>query len=111
MSTYYTEGFIKEIRVCEVGRRCKVSFKMEPAAPYLFEHKKVDGTTERCILFVECNNIDAKILNSSQEIKAPSKCDLNTLLIAKANRMKVSVAATVVVEGDEPMPIKGITVL
>ena len=111
MSTYHTEGFIKEILVCEVGRRCKVSFKMEPAAPFLFEYKKLDGTTERRILFVECNNIDAKILNPSQEFKAPSKCDLNTLLIAKANRMKVNVVSTAVVEGDAPMPIKGITVL
>ena len=111
MNTYHTEGVIKEVRVCAVGRGCKVSFTMEPVAPYLFEHKKLDGTTERRILFVEYNNIDAKILNPSQEIKAPSKCDLNTLLIAKANRMKVNVVATAIVEGDMPMPINGVTVL
>ena len=111
MSMYHTEGFIKEVRVCEVGRGCKVSFTMEPVAPYLFEYKKLDGTTERRIMFVECNSIDAKMLHPSQEIIAPSKCDLNTLLIAKANRMKVNVAAAAVVKGDMPMPIKSITVL
>jgi len=107
---YYTEALIKEVSAAGVGR---VSFKLEPTSPYVFEKKKDDGTTKRCLLFVEDvqSPCEAKIVSADQDFTAPNLVDFHVLLIAKANRMKVNVSATAVVEGDIPMPITGITIL
>lgn len=89
MSMYLCEGIIKEVTV-ENG---KVSFKLEPTAPYLFERKNDDGTIERCLLFVENTpKLEAaRIVGPSQEFIPPMPSDLNTLLIAKANRLKIHI--------------------
>ena len=91
MSKYVvTEGFIKEINVS--GE--EVTFTLEPVAPYLFEKKTDDGKIERMLLFVDSNSDAAKIKSSGQKFALPPskcRCNLNTLLIAKANRMKVRI--------------------
>ena len=106
MSTYQCEGFIKEVKIANNGN---MTFTLEPAAPYLFERKKDDGATEMYLLFVESdtkaadtNGIaneqikesNAKIIGSSSEFKASIPCWYNTLLVAKANRMRVRVEIT-----------------
>lgn len=90
MSTYCCEGFVKEI---EVAKGKSVSFKLEPAAPYLFEKKADDGKTKRCLLLVDDskNPEEAKVWDSDNKFFPPDPSDLNTILIAKANHMKVRV--------------------
>lgn len=91
MSKYIvTEGFIKEINVS--GE--EVTFTLEPIAPYLFEKKTDDGKIERLLLFVDSNSDTAKTKSLRQKFALPPpkcRCNLNTLLIAKANRMKVRI--------------------
>ena len=107
MRTYHCRGLVKEVMV-DNG---KVSFKLEPSAPYMFERKAADGTMERCLLFVESEvksanadkngqsnasncqikEVNAKVVEPSREFKAPIPCWFNTLLIAKANHMRVGV--------------------
>lgn len=91
MSKYHCEGLIKEVSV----KDGKVSFKMEPSAPYMFERKKADGAAERCLLLVEDKSESpaAMIISPSHELIPPKPSDLNTLLIAKANRMRAIVEA------------------
>ena len=92
MSTYCCEGFVKDI---EVVKDKGVSFTLEPAAPYLFEKKSDDGNAKRCLLLVDDlkNPAEAKVRDSNNKFVPPKPADLNTLLIAKANRMKVRVTA------------------
>ena len=92
MSKYVTEGFIKEVNVS----REKVTFTLEPVAPYLFEKKTDDGKIERMMLFVDSNSDAAKTKSLGQKFALPPtkskcRCNLNTLLIAKASRMKVRI--------------------
>ena len=97
MSTYQCEGFIKEVKIANDG---KVSFTLEPAAPYLFEKKEEDGKTKKLLLFVDDpQKLDsAKIVGDKDKketwFSAPlEKGDLSAMLIAKANHMKVRVAS------------------
>ena len=90
---YHCEGLIKEVNVSEG----EVSFTLEPVSPYLFEKKTDDGKIERQLLFVSKKSDAAKIVSAGQRFVLPSsncKCDLNTLLIVKANRMKVCVESS-----------------
>ena len=91
MSTYYCEGFVKEVRVV----KNEVSFTLEPAVPYMFEKKTDDGKTKKFLLFVDDLKTprEAKIYDDEQEFSAPSKCDFSAMLIARANRLKVRVTA------------------
>ena len=96
MSAYQCEGFIKEVRIEKDG---KVSFTLEPAAPYLFEKKESDGKTKKLLLFVDDpqNPGSAKIKGDKEEpwFSAPmEKGDLSAMLIAKANHMKVRVISS-----------------
>ena len=88
MSKFYTEGVVKEISVKE-GEL--VAFLLEPVPPYTFEHKKDDGRVEKYLLFVEdvINPGKSHIVIPTQEFIAAKPHDLNTFLIAKANRMRV----------------------
>ena len=87
---YYTEALIKEVAAAGVDQ---VSFKLEPPSPYVFEKRKNDGTTKRCLLFVDeiQNPCEAKIVSADQDFTAPNPVDFHALLIAKANRMKMRV--------------------
>ena len=98
MSTYQCEGFIKEVKIANDG---KVSFTLEPAAPYLFEKKEADGKTKKLLLFVDDPKKpdSAKIVGGKDKeetcFSAPlEKCDFSAMLIAKANHMKVKVIST-----------------
>lgn len=107
MSKYHCEGLIKTVKVEKDGDDEKVMFTIEPSSTYLFERKKDDGTMERRLLFVKSDadtkngqsgtlneqikELNAKIIASSSEFKAPIPCWVNTLLIAKANRMRVRI--------------------
>ena len=91
MSMYHCEGLVKEIAV----KGGKVTFKLEPSAPYVFEKKKDNGTTERSLLFVEEVESPkvAKIIAANYGFSAPESADLHSLIIAKTNRMKVKVVS------------------
>ena len=95
MSNYYTEGTIKNIAV--EGK--DVTFTLEPTSPYVFEEKNDDGSTERHLLFIE--EIDdssknkaplmAKIIDAKCKFKALASSCFHSLIIAKANRMRVKI--------------------
>ena len=87
-ATYYAEALIKEVMATTDD---KVSFTLEPVAPYIFEKKKGDGSTERCLLFVDdAKNSDmAKIVKTNQSFGAPEPVDFHSLIVAKANRLRV----------------------
>ena len=89
MSTFHTEGLIKEVRI--EGE--KVTFTLEPVASYIFEKKKDDGSTERCLLLVDDdkNPSAAKIITVGHEFAAPKPADFHSLIIAKANRLKMGI--------------------
>ena len=89
MSKYYTEGTIKNVTV----EGSNVSFTLDPIAPYVFEKKNDGGSTERCLLFVnEGKNADtAQIIKTDAKFKAPKPADFQSLIIAKANRMRVKI--------------------
>ena len=93
-STSLTEGLIKEVAIQD---GTKVTFKLEPVAPYIFENKKDDGSTERCLLFVDDdkNPSAAKIITAGYEFVAPKLADFHSLIIAKANRMKVRIEVNI----------------
>ena len=88
-NVYYAEALIKEITVTND----KASFKLEPVAPYFFEKKKDDGSPERYLLFVENtrNPSKAKIVKMHQDFSMQVSAVFHSLLIAKANRLKVRV--------------------
>lgn len=95
MSTYHCEGFIKEVKIENDG---KVTFTLEPVAPYIFEKKEDGGKTKKLLLFVDNPKKpdNAKIVGDKEEawfIIPSKKCDLSAMLIAKANRLKVIVVA------------------
>jgi hypothetical protein len=110
MSTFHTEGLIKEVRI--EGE--KVTFTLEPVASYIFEKKNDDGSTERCLLFVgdDKNPSAAKIITAGYEFAAPKPADFHSLIIAKANRLKVRIEV-----GDEqlfsaqPIIVNSITIM
>lgn len=88
---YYCEGLIKEVQIGEMNA---VTFKLDPASPYIFEKMKDNGSTERCLLFVD--NVqkpeNAKIVQEDQDFTSSDLgSDLHSLIIAKANRLRVSV--------------------
>ena len=85
---YYTEALIKEVAAIGADQ---VSFKLEPISPYVFEKKKDDGSTERCLLFVDNAKkpCKAKIVAIDQGFIAPKPADFHALLTAKVNRLRV----------------------
>ncbi len=95
MSNYYIEGVIKNVTV----EGNDVTFTLEPTSPYVFEKKNDDGSTERYLLFVE--EIDdsskhnapltAKIIDAKCKFKALNSSCFHSLIIAKANRMRVKI--------------------
>ena len=95
MSKFYTEGVVKEITVKEktAHEGDVVSFVLEPVSPYIFEKKKDNGDTEKYLIFVD--NVDnpneSRIKESRLDFTMPNPCDVNSLLIAKANRMRVGI--------------------
>lgn len=97
MSIFHTEGLIKEVTLKDDSN---VTFKLEPVAPYIFEKKNDDGTTGRCLLFVDDdkNPSAAKIITAGHEFAALKPADFHSLIIAKANRLKVRIEV-----GDEQL--------
>ena len=114
MSNYYTEGVVKSVTV----EGTNVFFALEPTAPYVFETKKEDGTTERCLLFIEevdessetqntntessnskdgngtdenKNWVEARIVDAKCKFSASGLEYLHSLIVAKANRMRVKI--------------------
>ncbi len=87
MSEYCIEGMLKEITVVDE----KVAFRLEPVAPYIFEKKRDDDSTERCLLLVDNreNPSVARVVKTDRWFAAPAPLDFHSLLIAKANHMKV----------------------
>ena len=112
MSTYQCEGFVKEVKIASNG---KVSFTIEPTAPYLFEKKEDDGKTKKLLLMVDDSKkpIEARSLCGDEEPKfsAPSKCDLSTMLVAKANHLKVRATSGLGAISKCPISVKALTVL
>lgn len=108
MSMFHTEGYVKAVFTGDKsdGNK-KVSFKLEPIAPYIFEKKKDDGSTERCLLLVNDAKDPgaAKIVKTNQSFGAPEPVDLHSLIIVKANHLKVRV------EVDLKYEVKTLTVL
>ncbi len=88
--SFCAEALIKEVAAAGVDQ---VSFKLEPTSPYVFEKKRDDGTTERCLLFVDDAKkpCKAEIVATDRDFGAPKPADFYALLIAKANRLKVRV--------------------
>ena len=88
MSEYHVEGFVKTIT--KSGK--SGSFTIEVSAPYLFESKEMgeDGLTKlkNKILFVAKTGRTACMIDATQEFKM-ANLDFTSLLIAKANRLKV----------------------
>ena len=88
MSEYHTEGFVKTIT--KIGK--SGSFTIEVSAPYLFESKErgEDGLTKpkNKILFVAKTGSTACMIDAAQEFKM-ANLDFTSLLIVKANRLKV----------------------
>lgn len=107
MSEYHTEGFIKEITVADD----KVTFKLEPVAPYIFEKKGDDGTVERRVLFVEDATAVAKLIDGGLSFVGPKAADFHSLIIAKANRMKIRLAANKVTQKSPTIAVTSICVL
>jgi len=107
MSTYHCEGFVKEI---EVVKDKGVSFTLDPAAPYLFEKQADDVKTKRCLLLVDDskNPAEARVWDINNKFAPPKPSDLNTLLIAKANHMKVRVKVSF---QPTPIPVEEFVVL
>lgn len=107
MSTYCCEGFIKEI---EVLKGESVLFKLDPVAPCIFDMKADDGKVKRCLLLVDDlkNPAEAKVQDSNNKFVPPKSADLNTLLIAKANHMKVRVKVSF---QPTPIPVEEFVVL
>lgn len=101
---YYTEALIKEVAAIGADQ---VSFKLEPISPYVFEKKKDDGATERCLLFVDnvTKPCKAKIVVTDKTFVAPKPADFNALLIAKANHLKVRI------EVGRSYDVKSLTIL
>ena len=97
MSTYYCEGFVKEVASPSADSKNKdeVLFKLEPVAPYMFEKKTDDGKAKKLLLLVDDlkTPIEARICDDDQEFLAPPKCDFSAMLIAKANKLKVRLTA------------------
>ena len=106
MSMYHCEGFVREVKISDA----KVTFTLEPASPYLFEKKTDDGKTKKLLLLVNDTKTpnEASIYNDDQEFSAPEKCDLKSMLIAKANRLKVRIGLSL---QSAPMPVEVLTVL
>ena len=71
----------------------QVSFKLEPTSPYVFEKTKDDGSTERCLLFVDDAKKPCKgeIVAADKTFVAPKPVDFNALLSAKVNRLRVRI--------------------
>ena len=92
MSEYHTEGFVKTVSKGGEGER----FTVEAASPYLFEsmEKNADGSAKRKILLVSDDESSARIYAESVEFKMQS-VDFASLLVIKANHMKVQLAVVV----------------
>jgi len=107
MSAYQCEGFVKEVKIANDG---KVTFTLEPAAPYLFEKKEEDGKIKKLLLFVDDSKtpIEARIYDDAQQFSAPPKCDLSAMLIAKANHLKIRVTSNL---SPEPISVEALAVL
>jgi len=107
-ASYFCEGFVKEVTAPNDDG--KVVFKLEPATPFLFEKKTDDGKTKKLLLFVDDAKTPnaAKIYEEDQEFFAPSKCDFCSMLIAKANRLKIRVTSNL---APTPFSVEELTVL
>ena len=86
MSTYHTEGFIKMVSKGKDG----VVFTIEATAPYLFESKcdSKESTVKRKVLLV-CENEETALIKDECVRFLSTSIDLTSLLIAKANHLKV----------------------
>ena len=89
MSEYHTEGFVKEITIMDN----KVAFKLEPTAPYIFERKIGVGSVVRMLLFVDDDMTVARLVDEKHSFVGPQAADSHSLIITKANRLKVRITA------------------
>ncbi len=109
MSMYHCEGFVKEVKIDKDG---KVTFTLDPAAPYIFEKKRDDGKAKRCMLLLEASKTSnkARILDGDDDPKfsVPSGCSFSAMVIVKANHLKVRVISRL---SSAPIPVEGLTVL
>ena len=106
---YSCEGLIKEVSI----ESEEVHFKLEPSMPYIFEKKSNNGSTERYLLFVDdANSRVAPIFKADQTFLAPPLVDFHSLIIAKANRMKVCLKVDdTQISGDTPMKVNSIFIV
>lgn len=99
MSEYHTERFVKTVSKDRKG----VKFIVEAVSPYLFEsrEKKEDGSSRRKMLFVAGDVGSARIHGENVEFKMMN-VDFASLLIVKANHMKVKLFVDL--EDEKPIP-------
>ena len=107
MSEYHTEGFVKEIIIMDG----KVTFKLEPTAPYIFEKKIDDGSVVRMLLLVDDDMAVAKLVDVKHSFVGPQAVDYNSLVIAKANRLKVVLTVDRVKKESSTIEVTSICIL
>ena len=107
MSAFHAEGFVKDITT--VGD--SVSFKLEPAAPYIFEKKRDDGSVVRMLLFVDDATNATKLIDEGRSFVGPQEVGFQSLIIAKANRLKVRLTIDKVKKGSLTIGVTSICVL
>lgn len=99
MSKYYCEGTVRQVKFVNGVAR----FTIEPSAPYIYEKEQaVDGgkRVDRWLLMADSLDIPQNVrLFRAVDFTIPSPADFNSLLIAKANKLKIRV---VVELSDDP---------
>ena len=91
MSKYYCEGTVRQVKVVNGVAR----FTIEPSAPYIYEKEQaVDGgkRVDRWLLMADSLDIPQNVHRiRAVDFTIPSPADFNSLLIAKANKLKIRV--------------------
>ena len=99
MSMYYCEGTVRQVKVVNGVAK----FTIEPSVPYIYEKEQVvDGVkrVDRLLLMADSLDIPQNVrLFRAVDYTIPSPADFNSLIIAKANKLKVRV---VVELSDDP---------
>lgn len=91
-SCLYTEGFVKTV----FKEKDVVAFKIEATSPYLFEIKEDDNVSsvKRQMLLLDEKRTIAHIKDENHSFTI-TQSDFNSILIVKANHMKVRLTVSV----------------
>ena len=99
MSMYYCEGTVRQVKVVNGVAK----FTIEPSVPYIYEKEQTEDGVKRVVrLMLVVHSLDtpkrARFFGLVY-FRIPSPADFNSLIIAKANKLKVRV---VVELSDDP---------